>query len=425
MADWKNWSGMHAAQPKLMAKPQTIEQLQEVVKTAPGPIRVTGSGHSFTQLVPSDGTIVSVNALSGLKGHDGSACTATVGAGTRLGELTQILHGIDQALANMGDIDQQTLAGALGTATHGTGSTLGAYHTLVEDVELVDGKGAVRRYSKSDNAEMLQAIGVALGCFGILTQVTLKNMQSYRLHKRRYVLPISDMLANFFPMMQGHRSAEFFYVPFSSSAIFVSSDLTDEPATSRPPEEDEDGLKTLKMLRTYLRYIPWARRKLIAGALRKMPREDYVEEWLKVYTSDRRTRFNEMEYHVPIEEGPKAIAEIIALGEKHFPEVYFPLEVRTVAADEMWLSPFYKRPTCSIAVHHDALEDPYPYFAAIEPIFKRHGGRPHWGKMHTLTGTDLARLYPRWKDAMDVRRELDPDNRFVSPYIARLIGLDG
>jgi FAD-linked oxidoreductase len=324
----------------------------------------------------------------------------------------------------MGDIDKQTLGGALGTATHGTGPTLGAYHTLIDRLELVDGRGEVRTFSAAGQPEMLEAIGVTLGMFGILTEVTLNNMPSYRLHKRRFVLPIEDMLSNFFQLMQAHRSAEFYFVPFSASAVFLASDITDEPVTLRPPEDDEEGLKTLKMLRNTLTWFPWARRKLISGALRKLPREDFVENWLKVYTSERQTRFNEMEYHLPVEEGPKALAEIITMAEKYFPNVYFPMEVRLVAADNIWLSPFYRRPTCSIAIHHDAGEDPIAFQAAAEPIFRRYGGRPHWGKMHTLGAAELRKLYPRWDDAMAVRRDLDPDNRFVSPYIAKLIGLD-
>jgi len=224
--------------------------------------------------------------------------------------------------------------------------------------------------------------------------------------------------------MLAHRSAEFYFIPYSGHAMFLASDISDEAITVRPPEDDEEGLNTLRMLRNLLKRLPWARRALIRNAMRKLPREDFVEDWLKVYTSDRQTRFNEMEYHLPIEEGPKALAEVITLTEKHFPQVYFPMEVRTVAADEFWLSPFYRRQSCSIAVHHDAKEDPTAFFKAVEPIFRRRGGRPHWGKMHSLTAEDLSKLYPRWKDAMDVRREIDPDNRFVTPYIARLLGLE-
>jgi FAD-linked oxidoreductase len=420
---WSNWSGFVTANPASRSAPVSIEDLQGVVRSATGPVRVVGAGHSFTPLVPTDGTIVSLDRLSGLKSHDPDKCQATIGAGTRLGDLTPALQGIGQALANMGDIDKQSIGGALGTATHGTGSKLGAYHTLLESVELVDGSGDVRRYTKTDDAEMIEAIGVTLGAFGIFTEVTLNNLPSYRMRKRRWVLPIEDMLANFHDLMLNHRSAEFYFIPFSGHAMFLASDITDEPATARPEEDDEEGLRTLRLLRNGLKWLPWARRALIRNAMKKLPREDFVEDWLKVYTSERQTRFNEMEYHLPLEEGPKALAEIIQLTENLFPEVYFPMEVRTVAADNFWLSPFYKRPTCSIAIHHDAREDPLAFQRAAEPIFRRYGGRPHWGKMHTLAAPDLARLYPRFKDAMEVRREIDPDNRFVTPYISRLLGI--
>jgi FAD-linked oxidoreductase len=422
-AKWSNWSGYVSANPASLAEPSSVSDVQALVTSAPGPVRVRGSGHSFTPLVASTGTIVSLDRLAGLQGQDADLCQATVGAGTKLNDLTRIIAGIGQALANMGDIDKQSLGGVLGTATHGTGPNLGAYHTMVRRVELVDGRGQLRIYDKSADQEMMEAIGVTLGIFGILTSVTIQNVPSYRLHKRRSILPIGDMLASFETMMTAHRSAEFFFVPFSGHALFLASDITTDPVVVRPPEDDEDGLKTLKLLRDYLKWFPWARRKLIEGAMRKLPPEDFIEDWLKVYASDRQTRFNEMEYHLPVEEGPKALAEIIAMSEKHFPEVYFPIEVRVVAADDFWLSPFYKRPTCSIAVHHDAKEDPIPFQTAMEPIFRRYGGRPHWGKMHTLKAPDFEKLYPRFRDAMEIRREIDPDNRFVTPYLAGIIGL--
>lgn len=182
--------------------------------------------------------------------------------------------------------------------------------------------------------------------------------------------------------------------------------------------------RTLRRLRTALAWLPSLRRRLILGAVAKVPSEDYVQDWINVYASDRQTKFNEMEYHLPFEEGPKALAEIIELTEKRFPEVYFPMEVRSVAADRFWLSPFHDRPTCSIAIHHDAANDPLPFMRAAEPIFRKYGGRPHWGKMHSLKAADLKKLYPRWDDAMAVRRDIDPQNRFVSPYMAGLFGIE-
>ncbi|TIO74813.1 MAG: FAD-binding protein [Mesorhizobium sp.] len=421
---WSNWSGFVKAAPKLIAAPADAGELAELVRMAPGPLRVAGAGHSFTPLVQSDGTIVSLEKIEGLVSHDAAANRARVRAGTRLGALMHILQGIGQGLPNMGDIDKQAIGGALGTATHGSGPTLGAYHTQLETVQFVDGQGKLREYSRAGDQDMIQAVGVALGAFGVLTEVTMNNAPTYRLRRRKWVLPIGDMLRDFETMMAGHRSAEFYYIPFSGYAQFIASDLSEQPTTARPTEDDEEGLATLRKLRTVLRWLPSLRRALIKGAVKKVPSEDYVQDWFNVYVSDRRTRFNEMEYHLPYEDGPKALAEIIELTEKHFPEVYFPMEIRSVAPDEFWLSPFHKRLTCSIAIHHDAANDPLAFMRAAEPIFLKYGGRPHWGKMHSLKAADFKKLYPRWDDAMAVRRDIDPENRFVSPYMAGLFGVE-
>ncbi|TPL57288.1 FAD-binding protein [Mesorhizobium sp. B2-4-2] len=421
--NWSNWSGFVRAEPKLVATPTDAGELADLVRTAPGPLRVAGAGHSFTPLVASQGSIVSLEKIEGLVSHDVQSHRARVRAGTRLGPLMHMLQGIGQGLPNMGDIDRQAIGGALGTATHGSGPTLGAYHTQLETVQIVDGRGELREFDRTRDQDMIQAMGVALGSFGILTEVTLNNIATYRLRRRKWVLPIADMLRDFETMMAAHRSAEFYYIPFSGYAQFIASDLSDANPTTRPTGDDETGLATLRKLSRGLRRLPWLRRSLIRGAVKKVPAEDYVQDWLNVYASDRQTKFNEMEYHLPFEEGPKVITQIIELTEKHFPEVYFPMEVRSVAPDMFWLSPFYKRLTCSIAIHHDAANDPEPFMRAAEPIFRRHGGRPHWGKMHSLKAADLKKLYPRWDDAMAGRRDIDPENRFVSPYMAGLFGI--
>lgn len=418
---WRNWSGAVTAEPRMIVRPETEEQLAELVRNAPSPVRIVGSGHSFTPLVASNGTILDLGALSGIQTHDPARSLATVRAGTRLGDLTGLLHGIGQGLPNMGDIDRQTIGGALGTATHGSGLELGAYHTLLRTIRLVDGRGNMREYTLDGDPDMVHAMGVTLGVFGALTSVTLQNRPAYRLRRRRTAIPVGDVLQNFESLMSSHRSAEFFLIPFSSHALYLNYDITADAPTARAEESDEEGLATLRTLRNILKWFPWLRRKLIGTALSKIPPEDFVEDWCRIYVSDRRTRFNEMEYHLPFEEGAAALGEIYRLLETRFPEVYFPVEVRTVDADEFWLSPFYRRKSCSIAIHHDARESSTAFFAAAEAIFQRRGGRPHWGKMHSLKAEQLSWLYPRLADAMAVRREIDPENRFISPYIAGLL----
>ncbi|MGO4449900.1 D-arabinono-1,4-lactone oxidase [Phyllobacterium sp. TAF24] len=421
---WQNWSGFVTANPQMRVAPDDLDALAMVVKNAPGPIRIAGAGHSFTPLVKSEGTIVSLEKFSGLKSHQTEELLARVGAGTQIGTLAKLLHGVGQALPNMGDIDRQAFGGGLGTATHGSGIKLGAYHTQLEAIQLVDGLGAVREYDKKTDGDVINAMGVSLGAFGAITEVTIRNVADYKLHRRRWTAPVAEVLDQFEQVMSAHRSAEFFYIPFSGRALMLASDISEGEPGVRPHDSDDDAVATLKTLRNYIGWFPWLRRRLIGTAIAKLPDEDYVEHWLNVYPSDRKTKFNEMEYHLPFEEGAKALRDIITLLETRFPEVYFPIEVRVVAADDVWLSPFYKRRTCSIAVHHDAAEDPLPFFAAAESIFRIYGGRPHWGKMHNLAAKDLKGIYPRWDDAMEVRRDIDPQNRFVSPYIARLLGIE-
>ena len=405
-----------------MPRPASVGELAEIIRHAPGPVRIAGSGHSFTPLVQSAGTILDMSTFSGLISHDPKTSRATIGAQTKLGELTPALRRIGQGLPNMGDIDKQAFAGALGTATHGSGLSLGAYHTQLTEMKLVDGRGELRHIVRDREPDLILATGVTLGAFGALTEVTIQNMPTYNLRRRRWIVPVHDILDGFDAFMSAHRSAEFYFIPFSGHVMLCTCDLSEDAPTERPTEDDEESLAILKTLRTTLAHAPWLRRKLIGSALRKVPAEDYVQEWQNVYTSDRRTLFNEMEYHLPYEVGAQALREIITMAERQFPEVYFPMEVRSVAPDEFWLSPFYRRKTCSIAVHHDAKEDPTAFMREAEKIFRRHDGRPHWGKMHNLTAEDFAGIYPRFRDAMEVRREFDPERRFVSPYIARILG---
>ena len=420
-AQWRNWSGYQQASPILMAAPQDRRQLSKWIKTVARPIRCVGAGHSFTPLVVTQGSIIDLAAFSGLIAYDSKECTATIGAATRLDALMPQLNDIDQALPNMGDIDQQTIAGALATATHGTGSELGAYHSQLTELSLIDGQGNERHLQAGRDDELIRATGVSLCAFGAVTSVTLKNVPSYRLHKRRRCVALTELFDQFTHLMTQHRSAEFFIIPFSSYALYLTSDVADQALSTRPLEEDEDGLATLKLLRDWIGWCPWLRRKLIDSAMIKLPEQDYVQDWLYAYTTQRASRFNEMEYHLPFAEGAKALQEILHLAQAHFPNVYFPIEVRTVAADEFWLSPFYQRATCSIAIHHRAGENPQLFFQAAEKIFRRYHGRPHWGKMHSLQAQELAGLYPRFNDAMEVRRSFDPEGTFLSPYLRQLM----
>ncbi|WP_375177197.1 D-arabinono-1,4-lactone oxidase [Marinobacter mobilis] len=417
---WKNWSGSQTCHPLNRLAPASVAELQEQVRNASGVIRAVGSGHSFSPLVPTDDTLIALHRLSGVLSHDDDRVQATIAAGTRLGQLGQPLEALNQALINMPDIDQQTLAGSLATATHGTGAGLTCLSANIEALSLVTASGELMHCSRDHNRDLFQAARVGLGSLGIVTDVTLQNTRPYRLKRVSEWLPIEDILANAQENADRYRNFEFFYIPFSGMGLCDTHELTDEPLSSTDTFDQNDGARDLQTIRDLLDWSPSLRRMVLKGILNSIDREVKVASSWQNYTSDRNVRFNEMEYHLPREEGLKALAEIRDLIEHRFPEVFFPLEVRFVRGDDIWLSPFYKRDTLSIAVHRFFEEDYQPLFQAIEPVFRRYGGRPHWGKLNTCTATDFADLYPRWEEFRALRQQMDPQGRFLNVYLQGL-----
>ncbi|MCV6614097.1 MAG: FAD-binding protein [Cellvibrionaceae bacterium] len=417
---WRNWSGSQQCFPTARKAPGTVAELQQLVAEAPGIVRPVGAGHSFMPLVPTDGTIVSLSRLNSLVAHDGERMEATFGAGVRLGDMGAPLAELGQALINMPDIDEQSLAGAIGTATHGTGAQLGCMSSYVSALQLVTASGDLLDCSAEQNPEIFKAAQVNLGALGVLSQITMRNMPTHRLKGETEWLPIEDILANVDSLANNNRNFEFYYIPFTGMGFTDLHNVTEE-APSRTAEMDQnDGAETLKTVRDWLSWSPKLRELVLSSYLSGVEKEVVVANSWENYASERNVRFNEMEYHLPREALVPALKEIRQLLEKDFPEVFFPIEVRVVQADDIWLSPFYRRDSCSIAVHRFFKEDFKPYFAAIEPIFKKYNGRPHWGKMNTLSGAELAKHYEHWQDFKALRQQLDPAGKFLNPYLQKI-----
>jgi FAD/FMN-containing dehydrogenase len=376
---WQNWAGYQHCLPAERLAPASLEELVDVLRTARGPVRPVGAGHSFAPLVPTDGTILSLRNFEGLLAHDSVAMTATLGAGSRLGDLGEALTAAGQALFNMPDIDEQSLAGAMATATHGTGAKLGALHSYLTALTLVTPRGEVLECSRERNAEVFDAAR--------------------------------------------HHSCEMYLIPHCSKAVGITIDPTTEPARPRGAEQDNDAVLDMKRLRDWTAWWPGLRRRLLDAATAGFEPEEAVDVWHRMFPSTRAVRFNEMEFHLPREALLGAVRQVRELVESRHPEIFFPIEVRTVKGDDAWLSPFAGHETSgSIAVHHYHLEDPLPFFADVEALLRPLGARPHWGKMHTLGAQDLAARYPRWDDFLRVRRELDPEGRMLNPHLRGLFG---
>lgn len=420
---WQNWSGYQHGLPAQRVAPATLDELVEILRTAPGPVRPVGAGHSFTPLVPSDGTVLSLRNFTGLLSHDAATLTARVGAGTKLGELGEPLHQAGQALPNMPDVDEQSFAGAIGTGTHGTGAKLGALHAHIEALQLVTPRGEVLECSRAKNPAVFEAARVSLGSLGVITEVTLRNVPTHRLKRRVWLEPLDELLDRFDELVARHHSFEMYLIPHCDQGVAITIDPTDEPVRPRGPDADNDAVMDMKRLRDALAWWPGARRWLMNQSTRSFEPEEAVDVWYRVFPSSRAVRFNEMEYHLPREQLLPTLRKVRETVETRHPEIFFPIEVRVVRGDDAWLSPFGGHETSgSIAVHHYYLEDPLPYFGSIEPLHRAAGGRPHWGKMHTLGAADFASLYPRWGDFLDVRRTLDPEGRMLNPYLKKVFG---
>ena len=421
---WSNWSGVAHSYPASRAAPKSEDELLDVLKTSPGPVRPVGAGHSFTALAPTDGTLLTLDGMTGLVSHDAATHRAVVRAGTRLADLGPALAAVGQEMINLPDINKQSVGGAIGTGTHGTGKGIQAIHGSVVALQIATPTGELIDCDAQTRPEVFNAARVGLGAFGVVTQVTLQNQPLGRVVKRTQVRPLDEVIEDWPTLTRRHRNVEFYAVPFTGYAAVITNDVTDMPVKPRGPDQDTDTLMALKQLRDLFEFTPSLRRSIAQKEFAKIPPEEVVDEGWKLLSNERPVRFNEMEYHLPIEAQVPALREVLKAIETQRGDVFFPIEVRIIAPDDAWLSPFYGRECGSVAVHAYYKDDYDFFFSIIEPIFRRHGGRPHWGKLHSLKARDLAGIYPRWREAGEVRRALDPQGRMLNDYLKGIF-LDG
>jgi FAD-linked oxidoreductase len=415
---WRNWSGSASCRPARLARPADENELAEVVRAATE-LRAVGAGHSFSPLVPSAGTLLSLDRLAGLLAHDRAGCRATVAAGTRIAELGPLLEAIGQALPNQGDIDRQSIAGAVSTGTHGTGITLGSLSAQVRSLRLVTAGGDTLDCSPEQESEIFAAARLSLGALGVLTRIELQNRPSYRLEEKVGVAPLEKVLAEMAAVKERHRHAETWVFPYGKTAILKTLDETTAEAHGSGPSEFTDNV-VLKAACELVRLLPASKtfwQKAVGFFVGDTKR---VGDSWRIFPSPREVRFHEMEYHLPADQGPECLAEVVAAVRKADLPVFFPIEFRYVAGDDIWLSPFQGGARASIAMHQYWKQDPRPLFRLAEPILLRRGGRPHWGKMFD---SELARpreLYPDWEKFQAVRRRLDPGGKFLNPFLRKL-----
>jgi FAD-linked oxidoreductase len=427
-SEWRNWAGDQACRPAAVEHPSTRDEVAAAVRHARDrglAVGVAGSGHSFTEVALTDGLLLVLDRLSRVIEGDRASGLVKVEAGIRLHELNRRLDGLGLAMENLGDIDVQTLAGAISTATHGTGAAFANISAQVEAIELVDGEGEVRELSGGD--DLLRAARVGIGALGAITAVTLRTVPAFTIRRLDEPRPLDQVLDSLEELCDRNEHFEFFVFPYAETALAIERNRTrDAPRPrGRVTAWANDVLlenHVLALMARTGRRFHGSNRRLAGLATRLLSRSERVVRSHEAFASERRVRFTEMEYALSREHGAEAVRRVLDLVRERRIDVFFPIEFRVVAGDDAFLSPTYERPSAYIAVHQFERMPWREYFEAVEEIMRVYGGRPHWGKRHFQTAATLEPLYPRWEDFQRARAELDPTGTFANAYTDRVLG---
>lgn len=428
---WQNWSGSVHCAPQNIYFPTCEQDIIDAIKQTSAKnqkIRVVGSGHSFTPLIETEENIMSLKQYDGIYSIDEEKKEATVKSGTQLRALGQLLSERKWAMENLGDIDCQTIAGAISTGTHGTGLSLGCISTQVVCFTLITANGEVIKCSEAENSDIFKAGQVSLGSLGIISKITLRLIPSYYLKVKKERKSFEKTLEEFEKNINENRHFEFFWLPHTDYTYAKTMNM-EKKAKNRGRWRKylneiffENG--ALFVLGNICRFFPRWSQTTSRWGTSLIPEGEEIDLSCNIFASYRWVKFHEMEYGVPLEKGVSVLREINEWVKENNIPVSFPVEFRIAKKDDIFLSPAYKRDTAFIAVHSFRGVPHKKYFEGCEKIFRKAGGRPHWGKMHTLTANELKKMYPKWDHFQKIRQELDPNGLFLNKYLESIFGLD-
>jgi FAD-linked oxidoreductase len=430
VAAWRNWAGDQRCTPAAIERPDSLEEVSHAIARAASAerrVRVAGTGHSFSDIACTTGSMLVLDRLTGVLDVDRCSGLVRVQAGITIRELSRrlIAHGL--ALENLGDIDIQTIAGAISTATHGTGAGLRNISSQVSELTLVLADGSTLTCSRERDPEVFRAARVGLGALGVIAEVTLRCVPAFTLRGVDARAPLEQTLERFEELTRANDHFEFLVFPHAEHALTRTNNRTEEPP--HPPgalaayAHDvllNNGVLDLlcRVGRRFPRRIP----KINRLATRLAGSSTRVDRSAEIFSSPRLVRFTEMEYALPRERTAEAVRRVMDVIERRGFAVPFPIEVRTVASDDAFLSTAAGRDSGFVAVHMYNGMQWQPYFRAVEEIMDDLDGRPHWGKRHFQTAAKLRSRYPDWDRFQAVRARLDPKGLFANAWTERVLG---
>ncbi len=427
---WRNWTGDQACAPAAFEQPTRVEDVAEAVARASErgwTVRVAGAGHSFTDAVLTDGLMLSLDRMNRVLDVDRASGLVRVEAGITLHAVNEVLAANGLALANLGDIDVQSVAGATATGTHGTGARLPNLSAGLHSLELVLADGSRLEVNEASDSDAWRAARISIGALGVVTAVTVRAVPAFTLRAVDEARPLEDVLESLDELVDSNDHFEFFTFPYSPLALTRTNNRGDDAPRPRAHLKawTDDVLLNNHVFGLACRFgrrfpsaIPAVNRLVsrLSGKRQRVDRSD------RIFASPRRVRFTEMEYAIPRADAAEAVRAVRGLVEERGLAVSFPLEVRWVTPDDAFLSPAQGRETCYVAVHVFHGMEWEPYLRGVEAIMEGFDGRPHWGKRHFQTATTLAPRYPDWDRFGAVRARLDPGGRFANGYVRRVLG---
>lgn len=400
---WTNWVGNQSFTPRAVIDVHSEQDIQkEVVQAASQGygVRTFGTGHSFTPIVETDGVLLNTRTMSGIQQIDPATHLVTALPKTQIGEFGAPLWEKGLALANQGDIDTQAIAGAVATATHGSGRRLKSFSASLVGAKFVDGLGNLVEISQESNPDEQAAVQTSIGLFGIMTELTIEAIPAYELHLRHVVASFDEMLERFESDLDKYRSFTFFWCPTDRSAELF-------------------GFPNVKANHCFYRLFQTPAPDLDRANL---PADELVGPAYKVFPVEYEPNFHEMEYFLPLDQAHDILTEMRKLMLRWLPTSIYPMEIRNVAAEEAWMSPHYRRDNLVVSVCGRPGTNYWDYFRAVDSLFAEFKGRPHWGKLHFMTADRLDRLFPRYNDFVTLRQRFDPKGVFLNDHTRSLFG---
>lgn len=423
---FSNWAGSVAAKPQEFVQPSRIDEIPGIISRSRS-VRAVGAGHSFTPIAAGEETMLNLDHVSGLVSVDKQRKRVRFLAGTRLRDVPRLLRPFGLALANQGDVDPQSLAGAISTSTHGTGINYTGFAGTVTGLTLIDADGNTRTYSIDEDPELLRLVVVSVGALGVVVEVEMQCVDAFDLLAEESGIDFDELMDNWEELSRSVDHFESYWFPHTDRAM-VKANTRLEPNGERRSrlkqliDDELIGNGAFAAALALGRLIPGTIPTLNKFATSVISHNRYRSAAHDVFVSPRRVRFHEMEYAVPLADGPATVREIRRFIDEQDWRIGFPMELRTTAADDVALSTASGRESMYIAFHIPRALNPQDYMPKLEPIFRAAGGRPHWGKMNSLSRNDFAQLYTRFDEFCELREEVDPEWKFGSSYLRKLFG---